>query len=171
MKNLQTYLAESAKTYEFRLKSAAELSDDQLDKLERHLRKYEAFDVSTPTRTILQSAPLDFHNIGASEIFIIDFKTKLPMSPALALAELVQCMGVSERVLRLRGIDEPGEILDQESMENKDDKKVDSKLLDGEYSDHENADAADYYGEKHLTKFIKELQDSKRDHNTEYKVK
>ena len=95
MKTLNDYLMESAKTYEFRLKTCCELSDDQLDSLEKHMRKYEAFDIESPKRTILQSAPLDFHNVGATEIYIMDFKTKLPMSPAMLVNELVQKIGIT----------------------------------------------------------------------------
>ena len=102
MKRLHQYLAESQKTYEFRLKTIQELSEEQLDKLETHLRKYDAYDIETPKRTIMQNAPLDFYNSGACEVFIIDFKTKLPVSPTLLVNELVSKLGIGEGNIRVR---------------------------------------------------------------------
>lgn len=171
MKQLQAYLAEGEKTYEFRLKTIVELSDDQLDKMETHLRKYEAFDIGSPKRTIMQSKPLDFHEAGPNEVFIIDFKTKLPMSPAYALTELVQLIGIAEKEIRLNSTSEPREI-ENTIRQSKDlDAKSTAKLLDTDYSDAEDVDGADYHGEQHLTKFMKELQDTKVGLGTEYKVK
>lgn len=173
MKSLQKYLTESAKTYEFRLKTAQELSDDQLDMLEKHLRKYDAFDVESPRRTILQRAPLDFYNLGATEVFIIDFKTRLPLSPAMLVNELVQKLGIGEGHIRVRNKLEPAEQQDAESMESIEElsKKVDAMLLDDNYSEVKNPKADKFYGEKHKTKFIDELTKARKKLTKEYKVK
>lgn len=169
MKTLNDYLMESARTHEFRLKTAIELSDAQLDSLEKHLRKYEAFDIGTPKRTILQSAPLDFHNIGATEVYIMDFKTSLPMSPAILVNELVQKLGISERDIRVRNKLEPAEQEDAASMEEPAEGETDALLLDAEYSEAENHKAEDYYGDKFNTKFLDELNKARKELNTEYK--
>ena len=171
MKQLQAYLAESEKTYEFRLKTIVELSDDQLDKMETHLRKYEAFDIGSPKRTIMQSKPLDFYESGPNEVFILDFKTKLPMSPAYALTELVQILGIRELDIRLNSTSEPREIENTIRQDKDLDAKASAKLLDPDYSEAADVDADDYHGEKHLTKFMKELQDTKLGLGKEYKVK
>jgi hypothetical protein len=160
---------ESAKTHEFRLKTAVELSDDQLDKLEKHLRKYEAFDIDSPKRTILQSAPLDFHNIGATEVYIMDFKTELPMSPSILVNELVQKLGISERDIRVRNKLEPAEQEDAASMEEPAEGGREALLMDGEYSEAENAKAEDHYGDAYNTKFLDELNKARRELNKEYK--
>lgn len=169
MKTLNDYLMESAKTYEFRLKTAVELSDDQLDSLEKHLRKYEAFDIESPKRTILQSAPLDFHNLGATEVYIMDFKTKLPMSPAILVNELVQKLGIGEGHIRVRNKLEPAEQEDAASMEEPAEGEKDALLLDGEYSEVDNPKAEDHYGDKYNTKFMDELKKARKELNTEYK--
>lgn len=160
---------ESARTYEFRLKTAVELSDEQLDKLEKHLRKYEAFDIGSPKRTILQSAPMDFHNIGATEVYIMDFKTELPCSPAMLVNELVQKLGVNERDIRVRNKLEPAEQEDAASMEDPTEGETDALLLDDEYSEADNPKAEDHYGDKYNTKFMDELNKARKDLNTEYK--
>lgn len=162
MKKLNEYLTESEKVHEFRFKCACDLSDGHLDKLELHLRKYEAYDISTPKRTIFQTKPLDFYDHEACEITIIDFKTKLPMSPQMVTAELTQKLGIAERDIRVINIHEPRELEIQKKADEADEESS-AKLLDGEYSDHESAKAEDYHGEKHLTKFMKDLQAAKRE--------
>jgi hypothetical protein len=169
MRNLQEYLTESEKTHEFRLKTIVELSEQQLDKLEKHLRKYDAFDISAPKRTILQSAPLDFANTDASEVFIIDFKTRLPLSPHMVMAELCHKLGINERNIRVRNILEPAETEDQKSMEDEDDKPKGALLHDDKYSEAESVNQADYHGELHKTKFLDDLEKNRKQHTTEYK--
>lgn len=167
-KSLHQYLAESEKTHEFRLKFACDLADEQVEKLEMHLRKYDAFDISSPKRTILQNAPLDFYQHKPCEIYIIDFKTKLPLSPQMATAEIIQKLGIAERDIRLVNVNEPREIENQK-REAKRDADSHVHLEDEDYSEVDNPNADDYHGEQYKTKFIKELEDSRREMPTEYK--
>lgn len=169
MKTLNEYLMESAKTHEFRLKTCCELSDDQLDLLEKHLRKYEAFDIESPKRTILQKAPMEFYNAGATEIYIMDFKTKLPMSPAMLVNELVQKLGIGEGQIRVRNKLEPAEKEDAASMEEPAEGSTQALLLDGEYSEADNPKAEEHYGDVYNTKFMDELNKARKELNTEYK--
>lgn len=169
MKSLKQYIAESAKEYEFRFKTIVELSDEQLDKFETHLRKYDAFDIGAPKRTILQSAPLDFYNTGATEVYIIDFKTRIPTSANVLGTELGQCMKVAERDFRLRRSDEPGEILDRESMEEKEEDNKEALLNDPEMSEAEEVKGNEYAGQEFVDNFIDELVQSRKEMPTEYK--
>lgn len=160
---------ESAKTHEFRLKTIVELSDEQLDKLETHLRKYEAFDIGSPKRTILQSAPLDFYNTGAREVYIMDFKTEIPCSPAQLVQELVQKVGIAERDIRVRNKLEPREEMEADIIDPPTEADSKALLTDSEYSEADNPNADDYHGEAHKTKFVKELEKSRRELYSEYK--
>lgn len=176
MKRLHQYLMESQKTYEFRMKTIVELNDEQLDKLETHLRKYEAYDIETPKRTIMQSAPLDFYNSGACEVYIIDFKTKLPVSPTILINELVSRLGITEGDIRIRDKNAPAEEIDEKHREeNKEGatepKKKKALLLDPDYKEIKNPKADDYHGEKHKTKFMRELEKARKPLATEYKLK
>lgn len=179
MKRLDQYLMESQKTYEFRMKTIVELTDEQLDKIETHLRKYEAFDIETPKRTIMQSAPMDFYNSGACEVFIIDFKTKLPVSPQVLINEIVSKIGISEGDIRIRNRAEPLDEIDEkyreDSLRTEDDIKKEKKkkalLNDPDYKEVKNPKADDYHGEKHKTKFMRELEKARKPLTTEYKIK
>lgn len=175
MKRLHHYLMESHKTHEFRLKTVIELTDEQLDKFETHLRKYEAFDIETPKRTIMQKAPLDFYNKGACEVYIIDFKTNLPLSPTVLINELVSKLGIGEGDIRVRDKNSPSEEIDELHREmNKEGAKELEKtslLLDPDYKEYDNPDANNYHGEEHKTRFLKELEKTRKELSTEYKIK
>jgi hypothetical protein len=162
VKSLNSYLAESATIHEFRLKTATELSSDQLDALESYLLKYDAFDIDAPRKTILQNKPIDFYNLGAREIYIIDFKTRIPMSPHQAHLELVQCLKVSEGEMLLRNKLDPVEIIDQNVRDKDDTAKYKPRLTDTNYSEHEDVDSTDYHGEKHISQFLKDLAKPKK---------
>jgi len=170
MKTLSQYLAESAKFNEFRLKTIVELSDDQLDKLETHLRKYEAYDVSTPQKTIFQKAPLDFPECGACEVFIIDFKTKLQTPIHVLKNELIARLKIGETQIRIRNKQEPLELIgDDINQEPK--TKYKPRLTDDKYSEHKDVKGSDYHGDKHLSKFLKDLSKKRVNLDNEYKVK
>jgi hypothetical protein len=170
MKTLSQYLAESAKVYEFRLKTIVDFSDEQLDKLETHLRKYEAYDISAPKKTIMQKHPIDFNNTNAAEVYIIDFKTKIPATPPELVNELGAKLGVNERELKIRNRADPVLDLD-ETEESETPKKYKPRLTDEKYSEYKNPKADDYHGDKHLTKFMRELKKNRVDLAKEYKVK
>lgn len=174
MKSLKEYLAESEKTYDFRFKSIVELTDEQLDKFERHLRKYEAFDIESPKKTIMQRAPMDFYNTDAGEVFIIDFKTKLPATPPQLTNEIIEKLGIAERDFRVRSKGSPAEMEDALNIDNDSAGPVEkSALLDDEnYSEVEGHDVSDYTGEEHKTKFLKDLETHRKSNpiQTEYKI-
>ena len=48
MKSFSQYLTEAEKEYAFRVKVAGDLKDEQLDRMEEALKKYEAFSISKP---------------------------------------------------------------------------------------------------------------------------
>jgi hypothetical protein len=162
MKDLQQYLAESESVHEFRVKFATEPTDKQLDAMELHLRKYDVHDITTPTKTIMQKNPRDFRSIKAAEVYMIDFKTRQPASPLQLLAELTQKMGIHERLIIVRNKLEPLHIEDEDKEEPTENYKT--RLTDAEYSEFENPNADEYYGEKCKDSFIKDITKDRAEH-------
>jgi len=158
---LEQYLAEGAQPHEFRLKLACEATDEQLDAMELHLRKYDAFDITTPKKTIIQRNPRDFRSIDATEVFMIDFKTHQPAAPQHLLAELTQKMGIHERFMVVRNKAEPLHVEDEAEEVSQEEYKP--RLEDADYSEAENPKAEDYYGEEFKAKFIKEIAKERKD--------
>lgn len=161
-KDLSQYLAENEAVHEFRVKIALEPTDEQLDAMELHLRKYDAYDITTPKKTIIQRNPRDFRSIDAAEVYMIDFKTRQPASPLQLLAELTQKMGIHERFLIVRNKMEPLHIEDE--AEELPVEKYKPRLTDEKYSDAEKVKGDQFYGEKFKSTFLKDLQKSRTEH-------
>ena len=150
MKSLTQYLQESKQTYNFKLKLAKELSNEELDRVERHLLKYDVEKFSAPKKTMIQNNPIDFPGLRGHEIYIVDFSTARPASAYIIQTELVNLLGIGENLMKVRGENEPNE-------EVKEDENVESLLEDPEYKDAEKVNSEEYYGDKYNTSFVQEL--------------
>ena len=60
MKTFKDYLTESSKSWKFKIKTVHELTDEQADRIEKHLTKYDSKGLGAVKKTILQSSPRDF---------------------------------------------------------------------------------------------------------------
>ena len=164
VKSLAQYLAENEVTHEFRVKFAVEPTDKQLDSMETHLRKYDAFDVETPQKTIMQRNPRDFRHHKAAEIFYVDFKSRLPAAPHMLLAEISQITGISERNIVVRNKMEPLHLEDDNDEPVED---YTTRLTDEEYTEHEDPKAEEFYGEEFKSSFLQELEKIRVEHTKE----
>lgn len=156
MKSYKEYLKESKQSYKFRVKLAQELSDEQIDKIERHLGKYDVKSVSAPKKLMLQSTPYDFPTLRGYEIFVMEFETDRVASAFQIQVELSNLLGLGEGLMKVRSEHEPLEKQEQSALEGSD-KEAESLLADGNYSEAEKLNGEDYYGDKYNTKFVQEL--------------
>ena len=158
MKSYKEYLKESKQSYKFRVKLAQELSDEQIDKIERHLGKYDVKSVSAPKKLMLQSTPYDFPTLRGYEIIVMEFETDRVASAYQIQVELSNLLGLGEGLMKVRSEHEPLEKQEQSAMETKGvDKGSESLLADGDYSETTKINGEDYYGDKYNTKFVQEL--------------
>ena len=158
MKSYKEYLKESKQSYKFRVKLAQELSDEQIDKIERHLGKYDVKSVSAPKKLMLQSTPYDFPTLRGYEIIVMEFETDRVASAYQIQVELSNLLGLGEGLMKVRSEHEPLEKQEQSAIETKGvDKGSESLLADGNYSETTKINGEDYYGDKYNTKFVQEL--------------
>jgi hypothetical protein len=108
--DLQQYLTETEKQYHLRLKTIVPIDDSVMDKIENYLAKYKPLDVSRPKKTILQREPLDFPNVAAAEVYIVDMTFGLPAAPHVLRADLRKLLDAPENYVFVRTRNEPGEI-------------------------------------------------------------
>jgi|TARA_B110000503_G_scaffold37177_1_gene60814 hypothetical protein len=167
MKSLKQYLAESEKTYGFRLRTVAALSDEQLDKLEKHLARYNVESVSAPKTSIIQKSPFGFGDIGPSAVTTIDIVTNLPTTPNVMQEEIAAATGISIGSIRVYN---EGQFVDEQEDLEEDSKDTQSKslLADADYSESEKVSHKDNFGNEFVSNFVKNLPKSKL--STEYKV-
>lgn len=107
MKSFREYLEESKKTYQYRIKTIVPIEDGMMDRIEEVLSKYDALEVSRPKVTILQKNPMDFPDIEAAEVYIIDTITNLAASSYELQQLLRAALNIPEKFIVVRGTHEP----------------------------------------------------------------
>jgi hypothetical protein len=170
MATLREYIEQLQQKHDIRIKIACEVSDEMMDKIERHLEKYDVQKVNKPNKTILQARPLDFPNMDMAEVYIIDFTCHLPVSTGMLHQELAKLLNMQEGMIVVRNANEPREVEAEHDEEAEKFKKKPEKLeakLGTDYSKDEAAEqkADELYGDKFNTSFLKELKkisDSRR---------
>jgi hypothetical protein len=158
MKNLFEYIEQLKETHEIRIKIAQEVTDEMMDKIERHLEKYDAEKISAPNKTILQKRPLDFPNLEMAEVYIIDFTSALPVSLEMLHQEISKLLNLPEGNVVVRNANEARE-LEQEEAEKE--KKEEYKVKIGADYDKKEASetkASELFGDKYNAGLLKELK-------------
>ena len=126
MKAFNQYLTEAEKEYSFRLRVATDLEEGALDKIENRLKKYEAFSISTPKKTMFQSSPPGFGHLPGAEVNIVDFKTRQPVAPHILQQDIIEAADLPESHVRVRNATDP---LEEETPEASDQTDTDAKSL------------------------------------------
>src|SRR4051812_48767558 len=111
--DLKKYIAESERSYNYRLKTIVELDDDAMDRIERIAMKYQPLSLSRPRATMLQSNPLDFTNISeipVTQVWIVDMELALPVSSYALGQEIRRSLACHERYVIVRGANDPTEV-------------------------------------------------------------
>ena len=167
MKTFKQYLTESKRDYTYRIKLINEIDNESVDRIERHLAKYEVKTVQAPKRLMLQSAPYDFPQARGHEVHVIEFTTERPASAYQIQEELKSLLGLGDAVMKVRSDMEPLE--QQEQAATSEPKEIGSMLEDGDYSEAEKIRSEDYYGDKYNSKFVQELLSLRKDKEKEAK--
>ncbi len=176
--SLKKYIAETERSYNYRLRTIAALDDDAMDRIERIVMKYQPIDISRPRHTMLQANPLDFTNVDvyAAEVWIVDFVLGLPASGYALGEEIRSALGLRERHVIVRGSNDPTEVESERILAGnaigKEAAKLGLKpsglLTDPEYS--EVTPVADLYGKEHNERFLDYLRTVEKERNEAMKV-
>jgi hypothetical protein len=154
MKSFKTYMTESQQKFKWKIKMAQEPTDDQVDRIERHLVKYDVQKFSAPKKLMLQSSPIDFPNLRGYEIYVMEFETNIVASGFQIQVEIQNMLGLNDGMLKVRGAHEPDE--HEEANEG-------SLLADDTYSETDKVSGEDFYGDKYNTSFVQELLKLRKD--------
>lgn len=168
--NFKQYLAESEKTYKFRIKTVATVDKEMRKKIENYLNKFNLIKVFPTSKTILQKHPLDFSpNIKDMEVYIIDIELGLPVSSFIMEKELTSLLGLSGGYLLVRGEYDALETQVDASQQAQDianqatQKSLGASTLLSTESAYPDADqtapGTNYYGNEYNGRFLKYLKD------------
>jgi hypothetical protein len=154
MKSFQEYLAESKKSYTFRVKVAGDVTAEQEKTMETLLSKYDLSSFKKTGKTPIQSLPLDFPKLKNTEVNMYEVTVAYPTTQYELTEYLASEMAITKECIVVRRPNEPYEEYQQPVEE-----RSTALLTDGEYKEVEKINGEDFYGDKYNSGFVKELND------------
>lgn len=165
---LREYLAQTERSYNYRIKTVVPITDTVMDRIERCLAKYMPVSVGRIVKTMFQRNPLDFPGIDHAEVYYLDVSTRLPASSYVLQQDIRFAMGIPEKYIVVRAENEPTEVETQHlnavaDLEDEAKKKglTHAALLDNpEYPEANDVDAEDFYGDRYnsnLTDYLAKI--------------
>lgn len=160
MKSFKEFLTESTNEHKMTLRFAAELEDNDVNRIERFLGKYDLRTISRVSTTPITKNPLFFNEVENTKVSKVDITTGYPMSADILrqqLSDLLE-MNITHIAVHPEGW-EPTEEVEKDG-----DKKA---LLDTpEYGDE--SDNGKHYGRTFVDNFLQSL--SKREDHDKVEV-
>ena len=109
MKSFTEFLTESTKQYNFRIKVAGTLSDEQVDRLEAAMEKWGLQSINKPKVTPIQKHPVDFTNLKEIEVSIMDMTLDYPATPQEIIARMAEYCTVNPDHIKVYNGDDPNQ--------------------------------------------------------------
>lgn len=161
--NFKNYLSATEKVFKFRIKALFPLSEDTMDLLEKALQKYRPISITDPVKAMYQTNPLGFTGAKFGEVYMLDVELTLPCIPYLLEYDLRTMLGLhkDDDTLKVFSEHDPVEIEAEkmhEDEEHKDEPK-EALLNQDEYSNKDQADFSDYFGNDYNKKFLEYLKE------------
>ena len=156
MSTFTQYLAESSKSYDYKIKVAGEISDDFGTRMETALQKFEVAKMSAGKKTPIMTMPLDFPQLSNEEVTIWDVTTNYPASSHVMKEYLSDYMGVSANKIVVRKPGEPTEEY-QDQMQVAKNSEYKNKLLSLDYQDAPKVKPEEFHSTKANMSLLKEL--------------
>lgn len=159
MKPCSQYLAEFKSEYKFTLKLAVpEVTDADLDALEKGLVKYEPSYASAFRSTPIQANPLDFPNVKNTPVHTADITLKYPATTESLANIVANSIGISRQLVAVYSENDPRKTITDLFLERNDpDREYVTAIgnLEGE-TEHVP------YGDEYNMNFLKEINGIKR---------
>jgi hypothetical protein len=162
MSMFKDYLTESAKSYDYKVKVAGDISDDFASRMETALQKFEVAKLSSGKKTPIMTLPLDFPALSNESVTIFDVTTNYPVAPSVMKEYLADYMNMNSSLIVVRKPGEPTEEY-QADMQIGQKSEYANKLLDVEMKDAPKVKAEEHFGDKYNMSLMRELLKSKKD--------
>lgn len=105
------YLAESVKTYDFKIKIAGDLPDGFDKAMKECLMKYDCASITKGKRTPIQESPLDFPDMKNTHVTIFDVSCRYPATPQVIAEYLVDTLKIARGGIRVRSAREEEDLV------------------------------------------------------------
>lgn len=153
MKDFKTYLAESKKTYKFKIGVAGELPEHTADHFESALAKFGLINMSPFKKTPITKRPLDFPQLENVEVHYTEAEVSYPTTDPVLYEYLIQMCTVPKSHLIVRNANAPQE----EYQAEKENKPYETKLETPEM-EQAAANAQELTGTSRAMDLLKELE-------------
>lgn len=159
MKSFATYLTESTKTYDFKVRIACEMTDELVTKLKTVLEAYQLDNITKPKRLPIQETPM-FPNMGPVEINIFEVCLHYPCNDERVRTLIAEGTGISLSCILVNPAHSPYEAalagLEQSNLQ-----KAGESVLENPEMSTVKPDA-DLVGTARIPSLIKELDDTRK---------
>jgi len=156
MSTFKDYLAESVKSYDYKIKVAGAIDKDFANKMETALAKFEVAKMSAGKKTPIMTMPLDFPMLSNEQVTIFDVTTNYPTTSREMKEYLSDIMRIPATHIVVRKPNEPSEEY-QTQMDVAKKSEYKNKLHDIEYSDMAKINPEDFHSTKANMSLLKEL--------------
>lgn len=95
IKSFMAYLAESEKSYSWRIKIAQDIDNDQCDCIENALQAYDLSSLSKPKSLPIQENPMGFEKLGAVPVYSMTAVVKYPTNESQMTQVLATALRIS----------------------------------------------------------------------------
>jgi len=154
MSTFTQYLAESTKSYDYKIKIVGASKDIDKNALETALQKFDLANMSAGKTTPIMTQPLDFPALSNEQVTIFDVTTNYPTTSREMKEYLSDIMRIPATHIVVRKPNEPSEEY-QDQMQVK--SEYANKLHDIEYKDAPKVNAEDFHSTKANMSLLKEL--------------
>lgn len=160
MKSFKTYLSESQKTYDFRVRIAGDVTAEQLTKMKAALEAYAVKDVSSTKRLPIQETNV-FPNMGPVEVSIFDVSVHYPANDDQIRNTLAECGCYTAACIKVTPANSPYEaIMAGTEVSNLGGKAGEAVLLQDDMAGVK--PDADIMGDARIPSLIKELEETRK---------
>ena len=129
MKNFQHYLAESERTYNYRIKFVGDTDPSFLKALEEKLKQFDIVKITAPKTTPVQMKPADFPAHENDRVTHVDVEFRYPaIEPQIQ--QLVQLLGIDPNRVRMLTVPYEDSMIDEKEKVEAENKNL---LTDTDY--------------------------------------
>lgn len=154
-KTLADYLLMVQKEYTYKIKIAHPMDENDFQRMERPLMKYDIVDVKSMVKTPIQKNPLDFPSVSASEVYIIEIVSLIPISTEALRWELSKAMQFHMDYVHVRNENSPYNQYEQNMIKFQEDTYI-PKIDDPFYKSDMTGDNS-LYGDEYNKDMVKEI--------------
>jgi hypothetical protein len=154
MSTFTQYLAESTKSYDYKIKIVGASKDIDKNALETALQKFDLANMSAGKTTPIMTQPLDFPMLSNEQVTIFDVTTNYPTTTREMKEYLSDIMRIPATHIVVK---KPGEPTEQYQADMQIKSEYRNKLHDIEYSDMAKINPEDFHSTKANMSLLKEL--------------